>query len=67
MQNEWNRVGWLYMQLGYPWLISFVSTNQWSTIHEFTKKLKGSRIKLLDKDEINVIERLHMQLRYQHG
>ena len=58
-----NAIGRLHMQLRYPWLISFVSKNQQSIIHDFTK-LKGSPVKRLDKDEVNGIERLYMQLNY---
>ena len=52
------------MQLRYMWLNSFVSKNlQWSTIHEFTKMI-GSPLKRLDKDEMNGIQRLHIELSY---
>ena len=52
------------MQLSYTWLNSFVGKNlQWGTIHEFSKT-EGSPLKQLNKDEMNGIERLHIQLSY---
>ena len=36
-KDKTNGIGRLYMQLRYLWLNSFVSKNQYSTIHEFTK------------------------------
>ena len=58
-----NRIGRLYKQLRYPWLSIFVSKiSRVQTMN--SPKLKGSLIKRPDKDEINGMEWLHMQLVY---
>ena len=36
-KDKVNGIGRLYMQLRYPWLNSFLSKNQQSTIHQLTK------------------------------
>ena len=66
-KDKLNVIGGLFMQLRYTWFNSFVSKNlQWSTIHE-SLKLIGLPLKLLNKDEMNGIERLHIQLSYSLG
>ena len=63
-KNKLNVIGGLFMQLSYRRLNSLVSRNlQWSTIHEFIK-IDRLAMKRLNKNQINGIERLYMQLLY---